>query len=480
MLVPALRRAHSAALLGLTLAAAFACTPAPDARPNIVLILADDLGWKDVSYNGSAYATPNIDRLAAQGLVFREAYAATPACSPTRAALLTGRSPARLGLTRAIRGKDYREEGQFTTDVPGWPWPCLPYPSATHLAAGVPTFADRLRAEGYETAYVGKWHLGRIENGPARHGFEHQSFVGSVGASPYYPPYFVDVGGPARPDEYLTDRLTDEALAFLAREHERPFCLVLAHFAVHEPIQGKPELVRAFGATLDPESAQGSANYAAMLWSLDESVGRVLTRLEELGLDDETLVVFTSDNGPLLERGDGSERLTTVAPLRGGKLELYEGGIRVPLVLRWPGRIAAGATTVPSISMDLYPTLLAAAGIAPAPDEPLDGLDLAPLWSGAAALARERLHFFVPHRDAQAAIRAQDWKLVHWFGARSELYDLARDPGEQHDLAAAEPARAQELESELQAWIRASGAALPEPNPHYDPAKAPRTRVEDD
>ncbi|NOT29713.1 MAG: sulfatase [Planctomycetes bacterium] len=466
-------------LLALFLAAA--CAP-DRPRPNIVLVLADDLGWKDVSYNGSAYSTPHIDRLAAQGLTFTQAYAATPACSPTRAALLTGRSPARLGITRAIRGKDYREEGEFTTHVPGWPWPCLPYPSATHLADGVPTFADRLRAAGYETAYIGKWHLGRGADGPARHGFEHASFVGSVGASNYYPPYQVDAAGPTRSDAYLTDRLTDEAVAFLEREHERPFCLVLAHFAVHEPIQAKPELVRALAPQLVTGSAQSSANYAAMLWSLDESVGRVLTTLSEQGLEDETLVVFTSDNGPLLERG---ERLTTVAPLRGGKLELYEGGIRVPLVVRWPGQIATGATTpVPSISMDLYPTLLRAAGVELAPEDspgfPPDGLDLAPLWHGAQGLARERLHFFVPHREAQAAIRAGDWKLVHWFGGRSELYDLARDVGEQYDLAAAEPQRARALEAELLAWIRASGAPLPELNPEYDPAQPPSAHDEDE
>ena len=445
-------------------------------RPNIVLLLADDLGWKDVSYNGSAYATPNIDALAAQGLVFTHAYAATPACSPTRAALLTGRSPARLGITRAIRGKDYRSEGEFVADIPGWPWPCKPYPSATHLPDGVPTFADALRAAGYETAYVGKWHLGRPGQGPAEHGFEHAALVGSVGASNYFPPYQIEGTVTARPDEYLTDRLTDEAVAFLEREHERPFCLVLAHFAVHEPIQGKPELARRLAPGLVAGSDQASAGYAAMLWSLDESIGRVLATLTERGLDDETLVVFTSDNGPLLERG---ERLTTVAPLRGGKLELYEGGIRVPLVVRWPGKVAPGTTSVPSISMDLYPTLLHAAGVEP-PGGPADGLDLAPLWNGAATLGRERLHFFVPHREAQAALIDGDWKLLHRFGVRNELYDLSRDAGEQHDLAAAEPERARALEAELLTWIQESGASLPVLNPEYDPSTASRALDEDE
>lgn len=459
---------------------ASACAPAAPHRPNIVLVLADDLGWKDVSYNGSAYATPNIDRLAAQGLTFTQAYAATPACSPTRAALLTGRSPARLGLTRAIHGRDYRAEGTPPREVvPGWPWPCLPYTSATHLPAGVPTFADALRAAGYETAFLGKWHIGWGAHGPAGHGFEHQGFVGSVGASDYFPPYRVEHGAASRPDEYLTDRLTDEAVAFLAREHEHPFLLVLSHFAVHEPIQAKPELVRALAPTLVPGAPQSNASYAAMLASLDQSVGRVLATLDERGLAQETLVVFTSDNGPLLERN--GERMTTAAPLRGGKLELYEGGIRVPLALRWPGTIAPGTSTaVPAVSMDLYPTLLAAAGVAPAPDEPLDGLDLAPLWSGATRLARERLFFFVPHRDAQAAVRAGDWKLLHWFAGKNELYDLARDVGEQHDLAAAEPERTRALAAELLQWIQDSGATLPVLNPEYDPANAPGAQDEDD
>ena len=448
-----------------------ACTPqGGDARPNIVLVLADDLGWKDVSCYGSAYATPNIDRLAAQGLTFTQAYAAAPACSPTRAALYTGRSPARLGITRAIRGKDYRAEGQpFSKDVKGWPWSCLPYPNATHLPDGVPTFADELRAAGYETAFIGKWHLGRPKDGPAHHGFESAALVSSVGASNYFPPYQLDEPVASRPDEYLTDRLTDEAVAFLRREHPRPFLLVLAHFAVHEPIQAKPELARALAPTLVPGAAQSSANYAAMLWSLDQGVGRVLTTLSERGLDEHTLVVLTSDNGPLLERG---ERLTTVAPLRGGKLDLYEGGIRVPLLVRWPRKVPAGATTAePAISMDLYPTLLAAAGVAAPRDPALDGVDLSPLWSGARTLARDRLHFFVPHREAQAAVRDRDWKLVHWFDGRDELYDLAHDEGEQHDLAAAEPERAHAMQAELLDWIRASGAPLPERNPDYDAAK---------
>jgi arylsulfatase A-like enzyme len=440
------------------------------ARPNIVLILADDLGWKDVSMAGSAYSTPRIDALAAEGLRFTQAYAASPACSPTRAALFTGRSPARLGLTRAIRGKDYRSEGQPTpASISGWPWPSQPYASATYLPADVPTFADVLRGAGYETVFFGKWHLGRSDHGPQQHGFERAALVGSVGASNYFPPYQVELGQGRRPDEYLTDRLTDEAVAFLEEEHARPFLLVLAHFAVHEPIQGKPELVQRLAPTLVPGAPQSSANYAAMLWSLDEGVGRVLDTLARRGLADETLVVFTSDNGPLLERG---ERLTTTEPLRGSKLELYEGGVRVPFLVRWPGHVPAGAASaVPVVSMDLYPTLLAIAGVAP-PGGPSDGLDLAPLFGGATALPRSRLHFFQPHRESAAALRDGDWKLVHFFGRHSELYDLARDPGERHDLAAAEPERARALERDLLAWIEASGAPLPVPNPEYDPARA--------
>jgi arylsulfatase A-like enzyme len=433
--------------------------------PNVVLILADDLGWKDVSHAGSGYPTPHIDQLASQGMRFTQAYSAAPSCSPSRAALLTGWSPARLGITRALRGRDYEKD----PSVPAKPtkaWPFLPHPNGTRLPEDAQTFAEHLRAAGYETAFLGKWHLGRIQDGPGQHGFEHEGFVGSVGASDYFPPYRVEKGGPTRPGEYLTDRLTDEAVAFLAREHARPFCLVLAHFAVHSPYQAKPELVAELARRLDPRSPQHNPTYGAMIASLDQSVGRVVEALEANGLAGNTLVIFTSDNGAFLG-ADGD--LTTTAPLRGGKLELYEGGVRVPLVVRWPGVVAPGSSSsVPVIGTDLAPTILGAAGLDPTRLGG-DGQDLAPLLGAHGTLARDRLHFFVPHRYAHAALRAGDWKLIHWFEGRNELYDVAADPGERADRSAAEPELTAALEAELMAWIQAQGARRPVPNPRYDP-----------
>ena len=452
--------------------------PPSPAHPNIVFILADDLGWKDVGFQGSAYPTPHLDRLASEGLVFTRAYAAAPSCSPTRAAILTGKHPARLGLTHAIRNKDYldaREPVQEKVEprgrflVPG---------SLTHLPEGERTIATRLSAAGWDTGYVGKWHLGEPPYVPQSFGFEHAAAVGYYSSSPYTPPYRLRQLSPGKPASYLTDCLTEEALRFLRQPRERPFFLFLAHFAVHGPWQGKPELVQRFERTLDPASAQGNAEYAAMIASLDESVGAVLSALEELGLEEETLVVFTSDNGPTLAK---ERPITSVAPLRGGKLELYEGGIRVPLVLRWKGRIAPGSRCdLPVTSMDFYPTLLALCGLEREMNEAPDGRDLAALVTGGKPPERQPLFFHVPNATRpRAAILSGDLKLLHFFEGEDELYDLSTDPGEQHDLAPRDPERAALLRAELLAWLTSLGTPLPVPNPAHDPAAHQKEEEED-
>ena len=435
-------------------------------RFNVVFILADDLGFKDVGFQGSAYATPNLDRLAAEGVVFSHAYAASPMCSPTRAAILTGEHPARLGITRAIRNSDYLA-ARPDAEPPGESRArFLQPPSATHLADGQRTIAARFLAAGWRTGFVGKWHLGEAPYLPEHHGFEVQRAVGSASASPYFVPFRLRDLGIKPPAPYLTDHLTEEALLFLRERRDEPFFLFLAHYAVHAPLEAKPELVRHWRRALARGTPQSNPTYAAMIESLDQSVGRILDELDRLELAEETLVVFTSDNGPTLVSADP---ITTVAPLRGGKLDLYEGGVRVPLVVRWKGRFAPARRDEIVTSMDFYPTLLALAGLERASDEAPDGVDVSALLGGGLAAERGPLHFHVPHGEPRSAIVERSTKLIHFFDGRNELYDLAADPGEAQDLSASRPERARELEAELLRWLSAVGAGMPRENPAYDP-----------
>ncbi len=420
-------------------------------RPNFVFILADDLGWRDVGYAGSAYPTPRIDALARESLVFDRAYAASPSCSPTRAALLTGRHPARLHLTKAIRLQDYRDELEGEESVRR-----MEPLSLRHLAPEEVTFAEVLQANGYATGFTGKWHLGVPPNVPRTQGFDWTRSVGAYSASPYFPPYEVTKADDVRPDEYLTDRITDDAIAFLREHADRPFFLYVSHFAVHGPWAAKDEEIKRMRTLLDPASDQSSALYGAMIASLDEGVGRILDELNALELADRTIVIFTSDNGPTIEKG--SSVMTSTAPLRGGKLDVYEGGLRVPMVVRWPGRTQPGETDTPVVSMDLFPTVLAAAGIALPEGVALDGIDLAPVFAGE-ALERDTLFFHVPHREMCGAVLSGDRKLVfRYFEETSELYDLAADPGEAHDLAAERPDEVTAMRTELFDWLEAVDA----------------------
>jgi arylsulfatase A len=449
-------------------------------RPNVVVILADDVGWRDVGHAGSRYPTPAIDRLASEGLTFTRAYAAAPSCSPTRAALLTGRHPARLGLTHAIRNRDYLLARE---PAPVRPQPRRKYlvtPSATHLPEDAPTIAARLEAAGYATGFVGKWHLGEPPHGPGAHGFGWARDVGFYSASPYFQPWMVANPGEGQ-ETYLTDRITADAVEFLRENRERPFFLWVSHFAVHGPWEAKPEEIARLEGLVDADSDQPSALYGAMLASLDQSVGAITEEIDRLGLGERTLVLFTSDNGPRLEK---NEPLTSTAPLRGGKEELYEGGLRIPLVARWPGTISAGGSTAfPWVSMDLYPTVLELTGLERAASEAPDGLDLTRILRGESAPAEPRtLLFHVPHPPHRSALLIGDTKLVHRYDGPDELFDLATDPGEAHDLAGERTEDVRALREALLRRLAAMGARMPVPNPGYDPSLAPvdRDSGEDD
>ena len=438
---------------------------ADSARPNIVFILADDLGYTDVACFGSKYyETPHIDRLAAQGMKFTCGYSCGPNCAPTRAALMSGQYGPRTGVytVGSIDRFDWRSR------------PLHPVDNVTKLPMDKVTIAQALKSAGYATGMFGKWHLGEdAQHHPGKRGFDEA--VVSMGVHFNFgtnPPVKYPKG------TYLGDFLTDKALEFIRRHQEGPFFLYLPHFEVHAPLQAKAEWIRHFKSKV-PVGGHRNPVYAGMIASVDESVGRITALLDELKLSENTLVIFASDNGGVGgygREGINGGDITDNAPLRGGKGMLYEGGIRVPYVFRWPGHIAFGSVCdEPINSVDLYPTLLALAG-APRPEhQALDGTSYLNLLTGAPKTERRPLFWHFPGylganggtwRTLPAgAIRAGDWKLHEFFeDGRVELYNLKDDIGERKNLAAEQPAKAKELRDQLAAWRKGINAPMPPSN----------------
>lgn len=456
-----------------TLALALTCQAAarePDDRPNVILIVADDLGWADLGcQGGDFYRTPRLDRLAADGRRFTQAYAASPVCSPTRAALLTGRHPARLHLTDWLPGRPDRPDQRLLR--PG-------------IDQGLPlsetTLAERLHAAGYVTGHIGKWHLGGQGLEPTRQGFDF-NVAGNAGGSPrsYFAPFAG--GGHQMPGlekapagQYLTDRLTDEAVTFIDVHAQQPFFLYLAHYAVHTPLAAKQQLIDHYPSWDGvPHGRRENPIYAAMIESVDESVGRVVDTLRELKLDRRTIVIFTSDNGGLATLEGPHTPSTINSPLREGKGWLYEGGLRVPLIIAWPGRIEPGIEETPVWSADLPLTALEICGQPPPTD--CDGASLARLLLDGQPPPPRALCWHYPHYSNQGgrpggAVRGGDWKLIEFYETgRRELFDVAHDVGESRNLAEREPARVAELAAKLAAWRETVGAQMPTPNPGYRP-----------
>ncbi len=447
-----------------------AATPAGAAeRPNVVLILMDDLGRNDLGCYGSTYyRTPHLDRLAASGATFTDAYVACPVCSPTRAAILTGKYPARLNLTDWLPGRPDRPDQKLRRPVIN-----------QQLPLEEVTLAEALKAAGYATAHVGKWHLGGKGFEPQRQGFD-VNVAGDQTGSPrgYFAPFrgrdgaFMPGLEKAPDGEYLTDRLTAEAELFLERNRERPFFLYLAHYAVHIPLAAKADAIAKYKAGANP-GQQGNPIYAAMIESMDDGVGRVLKKLDDLKLAEKTLVLFTSDNGGLCTSEGPNTPATINSPLREGKGYLYEGGIRVPLLVRLPGVVKpAWVSDVPVSSVDFVPTVLDLCGVTSAAK--VDGVSLAPLLRGGAAPKRDALYWHYPHYSNQGgrpggAVRAGDYKLIEFYEGRRELYDVRHDVGENRNLLEAKPDVAKELAAKLDAWRHDVGARMTTPNPDYVP-----------
>ena len=448
------------------------------ALPNIVLILIDDLGWGDLACFGSRYyETQNLDRLADEGMRFTQAYAACAVCSPTRTALLTGRYPARIGVTDWIRARFQRKqdplEKEYEGGYSGLPSQRLICPKNPYgLPLGEITLAETLKSAGYTTWHVGKWHLGDPGAFPENQGFDVNIGGCDFGQPPsYFDPYTREDQGtfpnlpPRKEGEYLTDRLADEAAALIRGHETGPFFLYLSHHAVHNPLQAPEALVEKYKAK--PPTEQKSPVYAAMIERMDASIATIRQALQEKGFADNTLIVFTSDNGGLAMN-------TVNGPFRAGKGTPYEGGLRVPAIVHWPGVVPAGTIDdTPIISMDLFTTLCAAAG-APLPGgTALDGEDLMPLLRRQGVVSRETLYWHYPHyrnkeQGPYSVIRKGNWKLIRWYDTTNlELYNLAEDPSETRDVAASEPDKTAALNQQLLAWLAECHARLPKPNPDY-------------
>ena len=439
---------------------------APAAKPlNVIVLIVDDLGQTDLGCYGSKfYETPNIDRLAKDSVKFTQAYSACTVCSPTRASLLTGKYPARLHLTDWIPG-----HGNPTAKLlPPAQW-------NQQLPLEETTIAEMFKAGGYATASIGKWHRGGPEYYPTKQGFDINLGGTHKGQPPsYFSPYNI----PTLPDgpvgEFLTDREGEEAGKFMEANREKPFFIYLPQHAVHTPLMGKKDVVEKYRAKTDvaPDEAQGKPAYAALIESVDDNVGRLRKKLEELKLWDSTVFIFTSDNGGLV-----LGKTTRNLGLRAGKGSAYEGGVKIPLLVRVPGMTKAGTVCeTPVITPDLFPTLVKQC-LPDAKPQKVDGADLSPLLAGESKIERDGIYWHYPHyhpggATPYSAVRSGEFKLIHFYEEdRDELYNLKADPEEKSDLAASDAATAKRLRSQLDGWLKQSDAQPPIPNPAFKEKK---------
>ena len=454
-------------------------------KTNFLFFLVDDLGWADIGAFGSKYhKTPNIDGLANSGMKFTNGYAACPVCSPTRASIVTGRHPVRVNITDWIPGsatsRAYNPRFQHVDD-------------RDNLDLKEVTIAEALKENGYQTFFAGKWHLGSEGNLPTDQGFDF-NIGGTPSGSPrggYYSPWNNPYLKSKKKEEYLTERLTEESISFLkSRKKDSPFLLYLSYYNVHTPIQpykkrigeyqkraeemfeGKtPVITERRGVS---RARQDNPEFASMVVAVDDSVGAILKSLEDLGIAEETVVIFFSDNGGLCTKPSAGP--TSNLPLRAGKGWLYEGGIREPMIIRAPGVTEAGAVCdSPVISMDFFPTMLELAGLPQQKAVHADGVSLVPLLKGARSIEHEPLVWHYPHYHGStftpgAAIRDGDWKLIEFYEFEQvELYNLKDDIGEHKDLSKSNPEKLAELRGKLKAWQKDMGASELKPNPKFDP-----------
>ncbi|RKY83551.1 sulfatase [candidate division KSB1 bacterium] len=454
--------------ISLTLPGSLSVLKGRKQKPNVIVILVDDLGWRDTGFMGSKYyETPNIDKLADQGIVFTDAYSNAPNCAPTRACLLTGQYSPRHGIYTV--GTSARGPSRLRR--------LIPVPNKRILSPKAITIAEVLKQTGYATASIGKWHLGNDpETGPEAQGFDI-NIGGNRSGHPksYFSPYKNRNLKDGPKGEYLTDRLTDEAIKFIVANKDNPFFLYLPHYAVHTPLQAKKEIIEKYRKKKGNQ-VQNNPVYAAMIESVDMSVGRIMNKLDELGLTENTVVFFFSDNG-------GNGRVTSNEPLRGSKGMLYEGGIRVPMIVRWPGKVKPGTLCdTPVIGTDFYPTILEITGAEPPVNHIIDGESLIPLFLQKRKLKRKAIFWHFPayleayrgmkgawRTTPAAAIRQGNWKLMEFFeDGKLELYNLKEDIGEKNNLVDKMPEKVKELHSIMLEWRKNINAPVPiQRNPEY-------------
>jgi len=444
--------------------------------PNVIMILVDDMGWTDLTCYGSDYhQTPNIDQLAEEGILFTNSYSSCNVCSPTRAALITGKNPARLHLTDWIEGHKY-------------PWARLKVPEwKMYLDSNEYTLAEAFKDAGYYTAHIGKWHLGETEKDwPEHHGFDVNIGGWSKGSpnrnvkngsNGYFSPYGNPRMDDGEVDEYLTERLADEVCQVIEEQSEKPFFINFWLYNVHMPLQAQEEKVQKYLALQDSSKQHHNPVYAAMVEHTDDAVGKVIAKLKERGLYENTIILFASDNGGLI--GNGQRKISNNAPLRHGKGSMYEGGIRIPTILHAPTYIKTHHIIhEPVITEDYYPTLLELASIHFANQpQSLDGKSWMPLLRGEQTLNRDALYWHYPHYHQEGAvphgaIRQGKWKLIENFETDSiELYNLEEDQGESHNLHSKFPDRVIEMRKIMDEWRKNVNAQMPRSNPDYDQQK---------
>ena len=487
-----LTRIHVSQILPILVISAVICASAcaNERKPNVVFILADDLGWSDTTLYGTTkfYNTPNIERLAARGMTFSRAYSSSPLCSPTRASVLTGLSPARHGITSPNCHLP-KVNLTATETATGSPKQQATIPdSVSRLDTEYYTLAEMFRDNGYATGHFGKWHLGPEPYSPLEHGFDvdlpHHPGPGPAGS--YVAPWkFKDFDhDPQIPDEHIEDRMAKEAVKFMEQHKNEPFFLNYWMFSVHAPFDAKQKRVNDYREKIDPKDPQRSPTYAAMIESMDDAVGTLLDTLDQLGIADQTIIIFASDNGGNMYNEVDGTTATSNAPLRGGKATMFEGGVRGPAIVVAPNSIKAGSESKAVIqSSDFYPTLLEMLAITPHPNQHFDGVSIVPALQGN-PLERESIFTYFPHAPGvpdwlppSVSVHQGDWKLIRIFHGgengehRFKLFNLNRDISERHNLAKEQPNRVKELDALIERHLVATHAARPLLNPNFDPSK---------
>jgi len=462
--------------------------PSAAKKPNVVFILADDLGWADTTLYGHTklYQTPNIDRLSKRGMTFTRAYAASPLCSPTRSSILTGLNPARTMLTtpNCHIGKPILAASEGKSASP--PNKAVPPNPVNRLDTKYYTLAESFRDSGYATAHFGKWHLGAPPYSPFEHGFHidipHWHGPGPAGSfvAPWRYPDF----NPNTPNEHIEDRMAKEAVSFMEKNKDKPFFLNYWMFSVHAPFDAKKDLIKKYRGLVDPKGSQRSPTYAAMVESMDDAVGTLMDTLDRLELTDNTLIVFFSDNGGNMYNEIDNTTPTSNRPLRGGKATMFEGGVRVPMIVAWTGYIKPSSTIDSLVqSIDFFPTFVELLGLKAEDDQKFDGISFAKALKGE-SLSRGPIFTYFPHNPPvpdwlppSVSVHYKHWKLIREFHQGENqthhyhLYNLSSDLGEKDNLASKNPDKVQELDQLITKFLTHSGAVLPVPNPNFDPAK---------